>query len=307
MPSKPETLAMTDPNPVAVDPVAVDPVAAGPGPTAAPDPAPAPELPPLAEVYPACFDWERPRPLKLGIHKDLLAAGFGGAGVKPAEIKRALGRYCHRPRYRKTLRAGANRVDLDGRPAGAVTAEEAEAARADFAAWKARKAGLPVPPRPGRAPPSSQDDLPPDATPLPEEHLVPGRLELTAKFSELPRPLPVRGGAKIGVQTEEGTVTAILPPKVWRKLEQAAKDYPQWVAALSGLLERFADGEIALKHPALQIFERKARPETAAEAKTPEPDAPPAEAPDPKTSDAPAPAPAYPKLSLKERGAAKAG
>ncbi len=86
---------MTDPNPAAVDPVA-----AGPDPTAAPDPAPA--LPPLAEAYPACFDWERPRPLKLGIHKDLLAAGFGGAGVKPAEIRRALGRYCNRPRYRKT-------------------------------------------------------------------------------------------------------------------------------------------------------------------------------------------------------------
>ncbi len=51
----------------------------------------------------------------------------------------------------------------------------------------------------------------------------------------------------------------------------------------------------------------------------PEPDALPAEAPDEKASDpkapdpktrgapAPAPAPAYPKLSLKERGAAKAG
>ena len=66
-----------------------------------------------------------------------------------------------------------------------------------------------------------------------------------------------------------------------------------------------------------RLPDRKARPETAAEAKAPEPDAPPAEAPDekasdpkapdPKTSDAPAPAPAYPKLSLKERGAAKAG
>ena len=74
------------------------------------------------------------------------------------------------------------------------------------------------------------------------------------------------------------------------------------MAALSGSLARIKDGEIALKHPALQIFESKARPETAAEAKAPEPDAPPAEAPDekasdpkapePKTRDAPAPAPA---------------
>ena len=294
---------MTDPNPVAADPGP----AAAPDPAPAPAPDPAPALPPLAEAYPLCFDWDHPRPLKIGIHKDLLAAGFGGAGVKPAEIKRALGRYCNRARYRKTLRAGSDRVDLDGQPAGAVTAEEAEAARADFAAWKAKKAGLPAPPRPRRATSSSQDEdtLPPDATPLPEEHLVPGRLELTAKFSELPRPLPVRGGIKIGVQTGEGTVTAILPPKVWRKLERAAQDYPQWVAALSGSLERIKDGEIALKHPALQVFEKKARPEVAAEAKAPEPNVPAPKGPEVEAPDAPAPV--YPKLSLKERGAAKAG
>jgi hypothetical protein len=119
---------------------------------------------------------------------------------------------------------------------------------------------------------------------LPEEHLVPGRLELTVKFSELPPPLPVRDGLKIGVQTGEGIVTAILPPKVWRTLERATQDYPQWVAALSGSLERFADGEIALKHPALQVFEKKVRPEAAAEGKGPEPNGPAVEAPDAKAS-----------------------
>ena len=145
---------------------------------------------------------------------------------------RSLKAYCTAPQYRASLQAGAARIDLRGQPAGVVTEREA-----------ARQA------------------LPPDATPIPKENLVPGRLELTAKFSELPKPLQVQSGMKIGVHTEEGTVTAILPAKVWRKLEQAAKDYPQWVAALSGSLERFADGEIALKHPALQIFEKKARAE----------------------------------------------
>ena len=38
------------------------------------------------------------------------------------------------------------------------------------------------------------------------------------------------------------------------------------VAALSGSLERFKDGEIALQHPALQVFEKKVRPETEAQA-----------------------------------------
>ena len=113
---------------------------------------------------------------------------------------------------------------------------------------------------------------------------MPGRLKLTVKFSELPRPLPVPGGLKVGVQTAEGTVTAILPAKVWKKFEQAAKTYPHWVPALSGSLERFKDGEIALKHPALQGFEKMARPEAAPPPPTPV--ATPAPAPTPKMPEA---------------------
>jgi hypothetical protein len=42
------------------------------------------------------------------------------------------------------------------------------------------------------------------------------------------------------------------------------------VAALSGSLERIKDGEIALKHPTVQVFERKARPEAGAEVEAPQ-------------------------------------
>ena len=251
-------------------------VVAEPGPTAAP--VPAPELLPLAELFPACFDWEQPRPLKIGIHKHLIQAGHDRATVL-----RSLKAYCTASRYRAALQAGAARIDLRGQPAGVVTEREAAHAREEPT------------PRAERAA-AARKSLPPDATPLPKEHLVPGRLELTAKFSELPQPLPVQGGIKIGVQTEEGTVTAILPPKVWRKLEQAAKDYPQWVAALSGSLERFAEGEIVLRHPALQIFEKKARPEAAAKV----------EAPESEASDRPIPEPTRAEPTPKEGGAAKA-
>ena len=295
-------------------------------------PAPATVLPALIEAYPACFDWEQPRPLKIGIHQDLVAAGF-----EKAAIKRALGRYCNRPLYRRALQAGAVRLDLQGQASGVVAADEVRTA----------------PRRPRRNPSSpAKAALPANATPVPEEHLVPGRLELTVKFSELPRPLAVRDGLKIGLQTGEGIVTAILPAKVWRKLEQAAQTYPHWVAALSGSLDRFADGEIALKHPALQVFEKKVRPAAAPDAKASEPNGPAVKAPDAKASDsetpdsngpavkapepkapdvnasagkrpegkasavkapdrktpdAPPPAPPYPQLSLKGRGASEAG
>ncbi|MBK8754657.1 MAG: ProQ/FinO family protein [Candidatus Competibacteraceae bacterium] len=222
-----------------------------------PTPLAPPERLPLEEWYPACFDWENPRPLKIGIHLDLRARH---PDVPHLALRKALAVYCNRARYRKSLKAGLLRWDLQGQPAGLVTLEQGAIARQQLKAGKPAATGKP--------------DLPPDTTPLPEENLVPGRLELTVKFSELPRPLQVQGGMKIGIRTGEGTVTAILPAKVWRKLEQAAKDYPQWVAALSGSLDRFADGEIALKHPALQVFEKKARPEVAAEAKAPDPNAP---------------------------------
>jgi hypothetical protein len=211
-----------------------------PNPTLATPPA-LPERLSLAELYPLCFDWKKPRPLKLRIHRDL------AAGHNLKQVRRALGAYCCRPNYQKALRVGATRIDLDGQPAGVVTAAEVELARTSR-----------VPPDAARA------ALPPNDTPLPKENLVPGRLELTVKFSELPKPLSVQDGVKIGIQTREGIVTAILPPKAWRTLEQAAKTYPQWVAALSGALERHEGEVIGLKQPTLQVFEKKAGPTVAA-------------------------------------------
>jgi hypothetical protein len=276
---------MSDPTPAVVDAEPAD------APAPAPAPASATVLPALIEAYPACFDWEHPRPLKIGLHRDLLAAGLGEARVKGADLQRALARYCHRPLYRWTLRAGATRVDLHGQPAGVVTAAEAKTARA---AWKARQTGRPVPPRPGDAPSSPKEVHPPNATPLPKESLVPGRLELTVKFSELPRPRSVQNGFKMGIQTGEGIVTTILPAKVWRTLERATQTYPQWVAALSGALERFADGEIALKHPAVQVFEKKAKPAAAPEGKASEPNGPEVKAPEGKAPEGKALAPKAP-------------
>jgi hypothetical protein len=92
------------------------------------------------------------------------------------------------------------------------------------------------------------------------------------------------------LRTYKGIVTAILPAKVWRTLEQAAQTYPHWVAALSGSLDRFADGEIALKHPAVQVFEKKARSEAEpAATSTPAPAAT-QKLPEAKAAEAKAPA-----------------
>jgi hypothetical protein len=110
---------------------------------------------------------------------------------------------------------------------------------AEEAMAKAKLAGTWTPPnRPASNPaPAGQPtpDLPIDA-PLSEDNIVTGRLELTLKFSDLPKPMPVKSGMKIGIQTDSALVVATLPPKAWKKLEKAQAEWPQWVAALTGKL-----------------------------------------------------------------------
>ncbi len=224
-----------------------------PDPTSAvaPEPRPQPPALDLPALYPACFDWRQPRPLKLGIHRDLIAAGH------PNRIVRgALGAYCSRRAYLKAMRAGVPRIDLQGQPAGEITPDEAAEARARLSGATPAKT-----PRPPPAP--ATPDLPADA-PLTQENIVSGRLELTVKFSQLPQPVAVKAGMKIGIQTETALVVATLPPKVWKKLEQAQTEWPLWVASLTGKLGAQAGADagtvVVLEQPAVQVFEKKAKP-----------------------------------------------
>jgi sRNA-binding protein len=84
----------------------------------------------LAERWPECFAVleNRRRPLKVGIHKDIQAAL--GTTVSSEQLSRALVCYCSVPEYQSRLKDKAARIDLDGRPAGVVTAAEALWARA---------------------------------------------------------------------------------------------------------------------------------------------------------------------------------
>lgn len=61
------------------------------------------------------------RPLKVGIHEDLTAHEPWPDKL----VRRALACYVHLPRYLKAVRVGAERVDLQGRPAGVVSESEA--------------------------------------------------------------------------------------------------------------------------------------------------------------------------------------
>jgi ProP effector len=93
----------------------------------------------LAETWPKCFSvWQgRRRPLKLKIHLDIQAALDGA--ITPAELHKALGIYCSNQIYLDYTRKGAWRLDLDGNPAGVVTADEEAHAKATLAGIRAKK------------------------------------------------------------------------------------------------------------------------------------------------------------------------
>ena len=108
----------------------------------------------LCERFPGTFarnPAER-QPLQRGIDRALVAR-LGGIVSRNA-LKRVLSIYTACPEYRATLIEGAARIDLDGNPAGAVSAREAAYALAPRPAKT--KPAPSTPPAPKRL---SLDDL----------------------------------------------------------------------------------------------------------------------------------------------------
>jgi ProP effector len=92
----------------------------------------------LAAKFPKCFavpDTRR-RPLKVGIDADLLAALSGT--IPRTDLVRALAMYCSSHGYLERVLNGAWRIDLQGNPAGVVTAEDERHAKAKRAGIKAK-------------------------------------------------------------------------------------------------------------------------------------------------------------------------
>lgn len=74
------------------------------------------------ERYPAAFFKGHTRPLVVGIH-----AALARREPWPEKlVRRALACYVNLPRYLKAMREGAERIDLDGQPAGRVDTQAAD-------------------------------------------------------------------------------------------------------------------------------------------------------------------------------------
>ncbi|MBV5311154.1 ProQ/FINO family protein [Chromatium okenii] len=211
----------------------------------------------LVALYPACFDLSKPRPLKIRIYQDLREAGHTARAVNGAMYV-----YCNRRAYLRAMEAGAVRIDLQGQPAGEVTEVEAAAAREKWTQLNLARLRKPKRPKKIKKPKEPKPVLPVDA-PLTAENIVSGRLQLTVKFDYLPKPVVVKTGMKIGIQTERALVVTTLKTKTWKKLQKAKTEWSQWIASMTGKLgaQVNSDGGIIvmLEDVVLQVFEKKVK------------------------------------------------
>ena len=138
----------------------------------------------LRERYPDLFGND-PKPLKIGIHLELLERH---PDLDFVGLKRALTLHTGRFSYQKALtKPGAMRFDLDGQPAGEVTEEQVEIAHKRLAELKAARkakdrtkpAKSPAPSTP--APTPAPTPPPPPEQPEPPPAAVPGRPVLRLK------------------------------------------------------------------------------------------------------------------------------
>ncbi len=85
----------------------------------------------LYETFPLCFIAEgETKPLKIGLFQDLAERLADDSKVSKTQLRVALRRYTSSWRYLKSVKAGAQRVDLDGQACGELEQEHIEHAQA---------------------------------------------------------------------------------------------------------------------------------------------------------------------------------
>ena len=226
----------------------------------------------LCAAFPACFSRTAPQPLKIGLGEDVMAL----AGVHPTladltrtQVRRALKVYTGAPAYRKALARGGPRYDLDGQPTGEVTPEQQAFAQTPRVPkpLAAAAAAATASPRPSNPSPAPRRDENAEPVLLKEviAMAVPGKLEVTLKINQLPQAKPATAQTVVfAVDAEGQTVVVELKNKMWNNLKTAAETYPQWVAAITGKMGEAVEGGFRLMNPAVQIFEKKPKPDAAA-------------------------------------------
>jgi hypothetical protein len=224
----------------------------------------------LVAIFPDCFNRPSPKPLKIGIGAELLPLAGNHPqleGVSRKQIRQALAFYTGSNAYRKAVAAGGPRYGLNGQPDGEVTPEQQEFAKTP----RKKKASATAMTEPATVVMADMTDLLQEVIAM----AIPAKMDITIKINELPNCKPCSPQTVLfAVQAHNRTVAIELRNKTWNNLKEAAQRYPQWVAAITGQPgAALPDGGFRLDNPAVQVFEKKPKPEAAAS------DAPPIQQP----------------------------
>jgi hypothetical protein len=92
--------------------------------------------------------------------------------------------------------------------------------------------------------------------------MTPGKLEVTIKINELPTEVTANknGWKEFVLDCGGRVVTIALRPRMWTKIEEAAKQWPLWLASITGQMGKPNGAGFELLEPAVQVFERKTKP-----------------------------------------------
>ncbi|MCC5618686.1 fertility inhibition FinO-like protein [Nostoc sp. CHAB 5836] len=92
--------------------------------------------------------------------------------------------------------------------------------------------------------------------------MIVGKLEVAIKINELPQSNIVENGwQQFEIDCDGRVISITVKPKIWKKLTDAASNYPQWVAAIAGKLGQQTEYGFVLEEPNIQVFERKPKAE----------------------------------------------
>ena len=88
-----------------------------------------------------------------------------------------------------------------------------------------------------------------------------GKMEITVKITEFPTNVKTNdnGWKQFEINASGRIVTITVKPKLFKKLESAQADYPQWICAVTGGLGEKPETGFVLDNPSLQVFERKSK------------------------------------------------
>lgn len=100
--------------------------------------------------------------------------------------------------------------------------------------------------------------------------MIPGKMEVTIKISQFPTDVQAvtNGWKQFLIDADGREISITVKPKVFAKLEEAQRNYPQWVAAITGKLGEVTPKGFVLSESNIQVFEKKPKPQETGEKPT---------------------------------------